>query len=250
MTHDEYNYELMNYVYNLDFDMHCSLNVNDFLTSCISELERIKHINEPLLICFNNTGNIVINPQSKFAYTKQIFSSESSGYDPMQLIDELSNINSAKVDCSQVELWIAIDQIFGKKIVFGLRKVIVKYPGASHYSYNITTELASILDMAIPGFHKLIKNPTYIADTEWLSCDSTSDYLAAYLNEVPTEINKILIELITSSENIDRLWDKLKETVKTSYSLDVKTRVLLGKLNMFQIIRFMEKQEVDFYDLD
>ncbi|WP_028764022.1 hypothetical protein [Shewanella colwelliana] len=240
--------EVIKYLSGHEFEVCCSLDVDEFLKRCIEEIDHSITQQTPVQLALSSFGQFQVSPMKTINGAKVIYDSETYCYDQADTLAQLHSIKSQQPRVSCAEKWFEINKLFNQPIVFGLEKVVDSYPAAQHYHYRMTGQLAGILDRGSLRKDGLVEQPSFGNDSHWLTYRSTNDYLSSYFEEVSPEIEPALIKIIESSEGLPQAWSKLNNMVKMNSKLGIKTRILLGKVNAYQIRRLMDRFEIDFLE--
>lgn len=246
--------EVIDYLSVLDFEVFCTLDVDEFLDKCIEIIDLSLTEETPIQLALNSFGRLEVNPRKTinkvivFYDPKACYGELGCYSDQADKLSKLHTIKSSRTWVSSAEKWIEVNKLFNQPIVFGLEKVVDSYPAAQHYHYRMTGQLAGILDRGSLRKDGLVEQPSFGNDSHWLTYRSTNDYLSSYFEEVSPEIEPALIKIIESSEGLPQAWSKLNNMVKMNSKLGIKTRILLGKVNAYQILRLMDRSEIDFFD--
>lgn len=240
--------EVIDYLSDLDFEVFCTLDVDEFLDKCIEVIDSSLTEKTPILLALNSFGSLNLNPMNSMNRGTVFYDSEAYFGDQAGKLAQLKSIRSLQPCVSHAEKWIEISKLFNQSIVFGLNKVVDSFPAAQHYHYRITKQLAGVLDSGCLRRDGLVEQPSFEKDSHWLTYRSTSDYLSSYFEEVSPEIEPVLIDIIESSESLPQAWSKLQDMVKMFGKLNIKTRILLGNVNAYQILRLMDRAEIDFFE--
>ncbi|WP_299792341.1 hypothetical protein [uncultured Shewanella sp.] len=241
--------EVIYYLSDLNFEVHCSLDVDAFIDKCIEIIELSLNEETSIQLSLGSVGPMALTPMNKVNRGAVFYDSETYCGDQADKLAKLKNIRSLQPCVSYAEKWIEVSKLFNQSIVFGLDKVVDSYPAAHHYHYRMTGQLAGILDSGSLRNGGLVEHLSHEENSHWLTYRSTSDYLSSYFEDVSIEIEPVLIKIIESSEELQQAWSKLQDMVKMSGKLDIKTRMLLGNVNAYQILRLMNRSEIDFLEV-
>ncbi|MEZ9141692.1 MULTISPECIES: hypothetical protein [unclassified Shewanella] len=244
--------EIIDHLSNLDFKVCCSLDVDPFLDKCIEHIEQSLKDETTIQLALSPLGSIMVNsiPASNINKNLGTVFYDSTACDVGYQLAIFQNIRSLQPCVSNAEKWLEVKKEFNQSIVFGLEQVVDSYPAARHYHFRMTKHLASILDSGSLLRYGLIEQPCFIEDSRWLTYQSTNHYLAKFIEDVSPAIESILVDIIGSSEGLLQAWATLQDKVKMSDFLDIRTRILLGNVNAYQIIRLMDRLEIEFLECE